>query len=114
MSVQCSGTLSGSDRPQLHGLIVATAGEAIAVRTIDDRGNGTGMSRQRFQAVTCLYIPNLNNYAANPVTGATLTDFDPLERERLRQMIERFKGDASLLDLTDDELDGALGLVRTV
>ena len=39
-------------------------------------------------------------------------DFDPLERERLRQCIERYGGDRSLIGLADDELDGALGLIR--
>lgn len=56
----------------------------------------------------------LLDHSANPVIGATLHDLDPLERQRLRQMIERFSGDATLIGLTDDELDGALGLVRTV
>lgn len=56
----------------------------------------------------------LLDHSANPVIGATLDDLDPLERQRLRQMIERFSGDATLIGLTDDELDGALGLVRTV
>ncbi|NJN20724.1 MAG: ATPase [Leptolyngbya sp. RL_3_1] len=56
----------------------------------------------------------LLDHSANPVVGATLDDFDPLERQRLRQLIERFSGDANLIGLTDDELDGALGLVRTV
>ena len=36
----------------------------------------------------------------------------PLERERLRNMIRIYHGDASLLELSDDELDGALGFVR--
>lgn len=56
----------------------------------------------------------LLDYSAYPVAGATLTDFDLLERERLRQLIDRYKGDTSLIGLTDNELDGALGLVRTV
>jgi ATP-dependent DNA helicase RecG len=55
----------------------------------------------------------LLDYSAIPVPAATLTDLDPLERERLRGMIQRFNGDTSLLGLTDDELDGALGLTRT-
>jgi ATP-dependent DNA helicase RecG len=50
--------------------------------------------------------------SALPVQDATLADFNPLERERLRQMIERLGGDQSLLRLSDDELDGALGLIR--
>lgn len=54
----------------------------------------------------------LLDYSSLPVSEATLQDFDPLERERLRQMIERYGGDQALLPLHDDELDGALGLVR--
>lgn len=52
------------------------------------------------------------DYSALPVTGASTKDFDPLERERLRQMVDRYRGDRSLLSLTDEELDGALGFVR--
>ncbi len=55
----------------------------------------------------------LLDYSALPVDGTTSQEFDPLERERLRQMIERYGGDRVLLGLDDDALDGALGLVRT-
>ena len=51
------------------------------------------------------------DYSALPVAAATPEDFDPLERERLRQAVERYGGDRSLLGLSDDELEGALGLV---
>ena len=50
-------------------------------------------------------------YSTFPVPEATVDDFDPLERERLRQMVERYGGDRSLLALSDQELEGALGLV---
>lgn len=52
------------------------------------------------------------DYSSLPVKDASEADLDPLERERLRQMVERYGGDRSLLSLTDEELDGALGLVR--
>jgi ATP-dependent DNA helicase RecG len=52
----------------------------------------------------------LLDYSALPVSGASEADFDPLERERLRQMVERYSGDRALLTLSDEELDGALGL----
>lgn len=52
------------------------------------------------------------DYSALPVSMASLTDFDPLERERLRQCVERYGGDRSLIGLADDELIGSLGLVR--
>lgn len=56
----------------------------------------------------------LLDISAQPVAGATLTDLDPAERARLRQFIQRYNGDQSLLSLDDEQLDGALGLtVRT-
>ncbi|MBD2483961.1 DNA glycosylase AlkZ-like family protein [Planktothrix sp. FACHB-1365] len=56
--------------------------------------------------------------SAQPVLGSTLQDFDPIERDRLRQAIQIYGGDAArrrlrhriLLDLDDEALDGALGL----
>lgn len=39
-------------------------------------------------------------------------DLDPVERSRLRRIIEAFGGESSLAELDDDELDRALGLVR--
>ena len=52
------------------------------------------------------------DYSALPVLGATLEDLNPLERERLRQLIERYGGDRTLVGLNDEEIEGALGLVR--
>jgi len=54
----------------------------------------------------------LIDYSALAVAGAAEGDLDPLERERLRQTVERHGGDNALLGLTDVELDQALGLVR--
>jgi ATP-dependent DNA helicase RecG len=53
------------------------------------------------------------DYSSLPVAGATVEDFDPLERERLRQMIDRYGGDRTLLSLNDEEMEGALGLTRS-
>lgn len=47
--------------------------------------------------------------SAQAVAGATLADFDPLERERLRQAVQQYGGDRVLLELDDEALDGALG-----
>lgn len=52
----------------------------------------------------------LADASAQAVAGATLADFDPLERERLRQSIRQYGGDRVLLELDDEALDGALGL----
>ncbi len=44
----------------------------------------------------------------------TAGQFDPLQRLRLRNAIKKYGGDNSLLNLSDEELDAALGLCRTV
>ncbi|NCC04709.1 MAG: ATPase [Proteobacteria bacterium] len=54
----------------------------------------------------------LLDVSARPVAGATLADLDPLERERLRQSVERYGGDKVLLELNDEDLDGVLGLTQ--
>lgn len=51
------------------------------------------------------------DYSALPVAGATEADFDPLERQRLRNLVSRYGGDSTLVALSDTELDGALGFV---
>lgn len=51
----------------------------------------------------------LSDASAQPIAGATLSDFDPLERERLRQAIRTYGGDRVLLELDDEALDGVLG-----
>lgn len=52
----------------------------------------------------------LEDSSAQIVSGATLADLDPLERERLRQSVQQYGGDRVLLELDDEALDGALGL----
>ncbi len=52
--------------------------------------------------------------SAMPVMELTANDLNPLERQRIREAVQLYRGDAALLSLTDEELDGALGLVVTV
>ena len=54
----------------------------------------------------------LVDVSAQPVAGSTLADFDPLERERLRQAVQQYGGDRVLLELDDEAMDGALGLTQ--
>ena len=49
----------------------------------------------------------LADASAQAVPDATLADFDPLERERLRQSVQRYGGDRVLLELSDEDMDGA-------
>jgi len=50
--------------------------------------------------------------SALPVPGAAWADLDPLEFARLRRMVEENRGDAALLELSDQEIAQALGLVQ--
>ena len=43
-----------------------------------------------------------------------VNQLDPLQRLRLRNAIKKYGGEQSLLSLADEELDGALGLIRNV
>ena len=102
-------------------ITVAKSGSPIAT-------NEGVLKRRRLQAngkPECVpYLPHefasrqanfgLLDMSAKAIAGATLADFDPIERARLRQFIERFNGDRALLELDDAQLDAALGLtVRT-
>lgn len=52
----------------------------------------------------------LIDMSAQPLAGATLADFDPLQRERLRAVIANNpRSDKALLGLGEEELEGALG-----
>jgi ATP-dependent DNA helicase RecG len=52
--------------------------------------------------------------SAQPVTALTTEDFNPLERQRIRETIRRYSGDLALLPLADSEMDSALGLATSV
>jgi ATP-dependent DNA helicase RecG len=52
------------------------------------------------------------DFTAQPIAETIWNDLDPLEFARLRRMVEENRGDATLLDLADEEIAGALGLVR--
>ena len=56
----------------------------------------------------------LLDMSAEVILDATLTDFDALQRERLRAVIANNpRSDKSLVGLTDEQLDGALSLTIT-
>jgi len=55
----------------------------------------------------------LHDLTAQPCPGATFESLDPLQFERARQVIERFRGDRSLLELSNEDMAKALGLVES-
>jgi ATP-dependent DNA helicase RecG len=55
----------------------------------------------------------LLDFSAQEMEDFTFDDLDPLEFERLRQMVSNLRGDRALLELSDQELAQALRLVET-
>jgi ATP-dependent DNA helicase RecG len=51
------------------------------------------------------------DYSALPIPDATWDDFNPLEFERVRQIIRKHQGDKALLDLSEADMARALGAV---
>lgn len=51
------------------------------------------------------------DYSAMPVSECTIDDFDPIETERLRNVILSYNGERALLDLQSEDLFKALALV---
>ena len=55
----------------------------------------------------------LLDFSSQEMEDLTFDDLDPLEFERLRQMVSNLRGDRALLELSDQELAQALRLVET-
>ena len=92
---------------------IATSDGRLLVRYLDPRGE---------PGCRPLYPHELAGWHANrgkvdvsaqPIAGATWEDLDIVEFARLRRMVEEYRGDTTLLDLSNSELARALGLVAS-
>lgn len=97
--------------PQAHSATATTAGVYLRRRLKFD-GSPECVPLLPHDFISRSTTLNQLDLSAQPVQGAQLGDFDPLERERLRQNIQLYGGDRILLELDDEALDGALGLTR--
>ncbi len=92
--------------------VVATSDGKIQKRRLKPDGSPENVPMYPYEIPSRLSCLSLLDYSAQIVPGATVDDLDALERERLRNIIKYRKGDTALLDLTDEELDKALQLVK--
>lgn len=99
--------------PPSRNLVGTASGKMLRRRLLaDGKPETVGMSPLELtQRLSTLHIVDPSS---QPLADAMLADFDPLERERLRQIIRKYNGEKSLLDLLDDDLDGVLGFVTEV
>jgi ATP-dependent DNA helicase RecG len=91
--------------------IVATTSGKILRRRLKANGEPENVPLYPYEVNSRLSELGLLDYSAQPIVGATLNDFDPLERERLRKIIRIQRGEAELLELNDEELDKALRFI---
>ncbi|MFO0680518.1 MAG: ATP-binding protein [Sandaracinus sp.] len=91
--------------------IVATSDGTIKRRVLDARGRPECVPMLPSEIPSRLSDLGRLDASAQLVPGATLDALDPVERARLRQFIQTYAGDRALAELSDDELDAAMGLV---
>ncbi|MFO1352032.1 MAG: ATP-binding protein [Gammaproteobacteria bacterium] len=89
---------------------VSTANGVYVRRRLKHDGTPECVPMLPHERISRVVSLGLLDVSAQPVAGATLTDLDPLERERLRQAVQQYGGDRVLLELDAEALDGALGL----
>ncbi len=94
--------------------IVATSGGTVLRRRLQANGMPQCVPFLPAEFVSRASDLRKVDYSAFTVDGSSLDDLNPVERVRLRDAIQEYRGEESLLRLSDEELDGALGLTTTV
>jgi ATP-dependent DNA helicase RecG len=97
--------------PKAHGEVATQSGVYLR-RRIKHDGTPECVPMLPHERISRASSFGLVDVSAQPVVGCTLSDFDPLERERLRQAVQQYGGDRVLLELDDEALDGALGFTQ--
>ena len=97
--------------PKAQGEVATQAGVYVR-RRIKHDGTPECVPMLPHERISRASSFGLVDVSAQPVAGSTLADFDPLERERLRQAVRQYGGDRVLLELDDEAMDGALGFTQ--
>lgn len=92
--------------------IIATSDGKIQRRRLKPDGSPENVPMYPYEIPGRLSSLSQLDYSAQILSGATMDDLDGNERDRLRNIIKYRKGDKTLLELTDEELDKALQLVK--
>ena len=92
--------------------IVSTTSGKILRRRIQHDGTPETVPMYPHEFTTRLSNLSLLDFSAQIISDATVDDLDPLERERLRNIVRMFRGESALIELSDEELDRALQFVK--
>lgn len=98
--------------PKSYGGIAATRSGKILRRRMKTDNTPENVPMYPTEMATRLSDLRLLDYSSMIVLEGSLSDVDPLEVERLRQIILAYDGDKALLELDDEELLKALGFSR--
>jgi ATP-dependent DNA helicase RecG len=91
---------------------VSTSDGRLLIRAFDARGRPACRPLYAYELTNWLAERGQADPTALVVPDAAWDDLDPVEFARLRRMVAENPGDTALLDLSDREIAGALGLVR--
>ena len=92
--------------------IVATTDGKVLKRRLKLDGTPENVPLYPYEISGRLSELNLLDYSGQIIQDASMDDLDPNERIRLRNIIKFRKGDNTLLELSDEELDKALQFVK--
>ena len=92
--------------------IVSTINAKVSHRRIKADGTPENIPMYPYEFATRMSDLRMLDYSAMPIQQSSINDFDPIEIERLKSIIFNYNGDKSLLELQDEDIFKALGLVR--
>ena len=96
--------------PRKTAVVASSAGKILR-RRIKADGTPENVPMYPYEITARLSSLSLLDFSAQPVADAGYDDLDPVERERLRNIIRTYRGEPQLLELSDEELDKALQFV---
>ena len=95
--------------------VVSTSSGKMLKRRLKANGEPEVIPMFSYEVVTRLSELALLDFSAGPLAGASISDFDPNQIVRLRNIIQTMPGgEKNLLSLTNDELDKALHITTEV
>lgn len=92
--------------------VISTSDGKILRRRLKVDGSPEVIPMRPFEITTRLSDLGSMDFSATVLDEAGPEDLDAVERQRLRRLIQARNGDQYLLELEDEELDQALGLMR--
>lgn len=92
--------------------VIASSFGKIQRRRLKADGAPENVPMYPYEISSRLSSLNRLDYSAQPVPDASYADLDPIERERLRNIIRTYHGETALLELDDEGLDKSLQFVK--